>query len=68
MENPSEDKDDDMKDGFYEEIERLLDQLPVDHMKTLSTIPTQNYDEIIFSSQQSGSKAYIQKLIITILD
>ena len=26
---PSEDKDDDIKDSFYEEIERLFDQLPM---------------------------------------
>ena len=30
---PSEDKDDDIKDSFYEEIEQLIDQLPVYHMK-----------------------------------
>ena len=29
---PSEDKDDDIKDSFYEEIERLFDQLPMYHM------------------------------------
>ena len=32
---PTEDKDDDMKDSFYEEIERLFDQLPMYHMKIL---------------------------------
>ena len=32
---PSEDKDDDIKDSFYEEIERLFHQLPVYHMKIL---------------------------------
>ena len=30
---PTEDKDDEIKDGFYEELERLVDQLPNDHMK-----------------------------------
>ena len=33
--SPSEDKDDDIKDSFYEQIERLFDQLPVYHMKIL---------------------------------
>ena len=32
---PSEDKDDDNKDSFYEEIEYLFDQLPMYHMKIL---------------------------------
>ncbi|EFN64073.1 Craniofacial development protein 2, partial [Camponotus floridanus] len=30
---PTEDKDDEIKDGFYEELERLVDQLPNDYMK-----------------------------------
>ena len=32
---PTEDKDDDIKDSFYEEIEWLFDQLPMYHMKIL---------------------------------
>ena len=32
---PSEDKDDDIKDSFYEEIERHFDRLPVHHMKMI---------------------------------
>ena len=32
---PSVDKDDDIKDSSYEEIERLFDQLPMYHMKIL---------------------------------
>jgi hypothetical protein len=30
---PTEDKDDDTKDSFYEEIEQVLDQFPRYHMK-----------------------------------
>jgi len=30
---PTEDKDDEIKDGFYEELEHLVDQLPADYMK-----------------------------------
>ncbi|XP_018347843.1 PREDICTED: craniofacial development protein 2-like, partial [Trachymyrmex septentrionalis] len=30
---PKEDKDDEIKDGFYEELEHLVDQLPNDYMK-----------------------------------
>ena len=32
---PTEDKGDDINDSFYEEIERLFDQLPMYHMKIL---------------------------------
>ena len=32
---PSEDKDDDIKDSFYENIERLFDQFPMYYMKIL---------------------------------
>jgi exonuclease III len=32
---PTEDKDDDIKDGFYEELEQVLDQFPRYHMKIL---------------------------------
>ena len=32
---PSEDKEEDIKDSFYEEIELLFDQLPMYHMKIL---------------------------------
>ena len=32
---PTEDKDDDIKDSFYEEIERFFDQLPMYHIKIL---------------------------------
>ena len=32
---PTEDKDDDINDSFYEEGERLSDQLPMYHMKIL---------------------------------
>ena len=32
---PSEDKDNDIKDSFYEEIERLFNQPPMYHMKIL---------------------------------
>jgi hypothetical protein len=32
---PTEDKTDDVKDSFYEELERVFDKLPKYHMKTL---------------------------------
>jgi hypothetical protein len=32
---PNEDKDDDMKDSFYEELEQVFDQFPRYHMKNL---------------------------------
>jgi hypothetical protein len=35
MHAPSEDKDDDIKDSFYEELEQVFDQFPRYHMKIL---------------------------------
>jgi hypothetical protein len=32
---PPEDKDDDMKDSFYEELERVFDEFPMYHIKIL---------------------------------
>jgi hypothetical protein len=32
---PTEGKDDGMKDSFYEELEQMLDQCPMYHMKVL---------------------------------
>jgi hypothetical protein len=32
---PTEDKDDDIKDNFYEELEQVFDQFPRYHMKML---------------------------------
>jgi hypothetical protein len=32
---PTEDKDDDIKDSFYEELEQVFDQFPKYHMKIL---------------------------------
>ena len=35
MHAPSEEKSDDSKDGFYEELEQVFDHLPKYHMKIL---------------------------------
>jgi hypothetical protein len=32
---PTEDKDDDIKDSFYEQLEQIFDQFPRYHMKIL---------------------------------
>jgi hypothetical protein len=32
---PTEDKDDDIKNSFYEEVEEVFDQFPMYHMKIL---------------------------------
>jgi len=46
---PTQDKSDYMKDGFYDELERVMDQFPKKHRKV----------EKIFSNQQSGMKVYM---------
>jgi hypothetical protein len=38
---PTEDKDDDIKDSFYEELEQVLDQFPMYHMKICYKISMQ---------------------------
>jgi hypothetical protein len=35
---PTEDKTDDVKDSFYEELERIFDKFPKYHMEMLSSI------------------------------
>jgi hypothetical protein len=38
---PTEDKDDVIKDSFYEELEQVFDQFPTYHMKILMEISMQ---------------------------
>ena len=65
---PTEDKDDDIKDSFYEEMERLFDQLPMYHMKILlGDFNAKVGRENIFQPTKRP-KAYIQKVLIMVLD
>jgi len=47
---PSEEKSDDSKDSFYEELEQVFDHFPKYHTKILLGDLMQNWRERIFSN------------------
>ena len=47
---PWEDKDNNIKDSFHEEIEQLFDPIPMYHMKILLGVLMHKYDKRIFSN------------------
>jgi hypothetical protein len=47
---PSEEKSDDSKDSFYEELERVFERYPKYHTKILGEILLQKLGERIFSN------------------
>jgi hypothetical protein len=48
MHAPTEDKDDDIKDSFYEELEQVFGQFPRYHMKILLDFNAKVWREQIF--------------------
>jgi len=50
MHAPSEEKSDDSKDSFYEELEQVVDHFPKYHMKIVLGDLMQNWGERIFSN------------------
>jgi transposase len=65
---PSEEKSDDSKDSFYEELEQLFDHCPQYHMKILLEISVQKWEERIFSYRQMGMRVNITTVMIMMLD
>jgi hypothetical protein len=62
----TEDKSDDTKDSFYEELERVLDQFPKYCKEILlGDIIAKVEREKIYSNQQSGMRAFVK--LVTIL-
>ena len=57
---PSEEKSDEAKVSFYEELEQVFKQFPKYHMKILLGILTQRWGERIFSSQQLDRRVSIR--------
>jgi hypothetical protein len=58
---PSEEKSDDSKDSVFEELEKVFDHFPKDHMKILlgnfnAKVGGREY----FSNRQLGMKVYIR--------
>ena len=65
---PSEDKSDDSKDSFYEELEQVFDHFPRYHMKSYWEILMQKWGERIFSSRQLGLRVCIRIVMIMELE
>ena len=53
----SEDKSDDSKDSFYEELEQVFDHFPTYHMKILLGDFNAKVGKRIFSNRQLGMKS-----------
>ena len=65
---PIEDKDDFIKDSFYEELEQNFDQFPRYHLKILlGDFNAKTGQEDIFTLT-IGKEVYIKLVMITVLD
>jgi hypothetical protein len=63
---PTEDKTDDMKDSFYEEPERVIDEFPKLHMKILLRDFNAKVGREDISNQQLGMRVYTK--LVTIME
>ena len=69
MHAPSEEKSDDSKDRFYEELERFLNHFSKYHMEILlGEFYAKVVKERLFSNRQLGMKVYIRILMIMWLE
>jgi hypothetical protein len=64
----TEEKSDDSKDSFYEELEQVFDHFPKYHMKIVLEILMQNGGGRILSNRQSGMRVYIRIVMIMALE
>jgi hypothetical protein len=60
---PTEDKTDDVKDSFYEELERIFDIFPKYHMKILLGDLNDKVGRTVLN-QQLGMKVYTKSVMI----
>jgi len=65
---PREEKSDEAKDSFYEELEQVFDQFPKYHIKMLLGDFIAKVGERIFSSQQLDRRVSIRIVMIMGLD
>jgi hypothetical protein len=65
---PSEEKSDNSKDSFYEELEQVFDNFPRRHMKILFGDFKTERGERIFSNRQLGMRVYIRIVMIIVLE
>ena len=65
---PSENKSDDSKDSFYEELGQVIDHFPRYHMKILLGDFNAKWGERIFPSRQLRMRVYIRIVMIMELE
>ena len=65
---PSEEKSDEAKDSFYEELDQVFDHSPKYHMKILLGVLMQKWGERVFSNQQLDRRVSIRIVMIMELD
>ena len=65
---PSEEKSDDSKDSFYEELEQVFNHFHMYHMKIVLGGFNAKFGERIFSNQQLEMRVYIRIVMIMVLD
>ena len=68
MHAPSEEKSEESKDSFYEELEQDFDHFPKYHMKILLGDLVQKWGERLFSNQQLDRRVSIRIVMIMELD
>jgi hypothetical protein len=61
---PIEDKSDDVKDRFYKQLERVIDQFPMNDMKIFLGDRNAKLCGKIFSNRQLGTRVHT-KLLMT---
>jgi hydroxypyruvate isomerase len=61
---PTEDKTDDVKSSFYEELERVFDKFPKYHIKILLEDFNAKVSRKIFLNRQLGMKVYTKLVMI----
>ena len=66
MHEASEEKSDDSKDSFYEELERVCDHFPKYHRTILLGDFNAKVGERIFSNRQLGMRVYISIVMIMV--
>jgi hypothetical protein len=64
---PSEEKSDDSKDRFYEELEKFSEHFRKYRMKMFWENFTQNWGQSLFSNRQVGMTVYKRLVVIMVL-
>ena len=68
MRTSSQDKSNDSKDSFYEELEQVFEHFPKYHMKIILGDCNVKLGERIFSNRQLGIRVYIRIVMIMVLE